>query len=94
MVYSHRITMASFDGQECRLLSAIESDCLCAMGHGLLLRAGSILLAWYYCWRQILFGNKYTLWVPHPSIATHMVAGMEAPGVDWQKEFDQRLSKV
>jgi len=56
--------------------------------------AGSIFLAWYYCWRQILFGKKYTLWVPHPSIANHMVAGMEAPGIDWQKEFDERLPKV
>jgi hypothetical protein len=54
---------------------------------------GSILLAWYYCWRQILFGKKYTLWIPHPSIATHMVAGMEASGVDWKKEFDDRCRK-
>jgi hypothetical protein len=49
--------------------------------------AGSIFYAWRYCWRQILFGKKYTLWVPHPSIATHMVAGMEAPGIDWEKAF-------
>jgi hypothetical protein len=56
--------------------------------------AGSIFYAWRYCWRQILFGNRYTLWVPHPSIATHMVAGMEAPGIDWQKEFDRHPSKA
>jgi hypothetical protein len=49
--------------------------------------AGSIFYAWYYCWRQILFGHRYNLWIPRPSIATHMVAGMEAPGVDWQRHF-------
>jgi hypothetical protein len=51
--------------------------------------AGSIFYAWRYCWRQILFGKKYTLWIPHPSIANHMVAGMEAPGIEWQKEFQK-----
>jgi len=25
--------------------------------------AGSMVLAWYYCWRQILFGRRYTLLV-------------------------------
>lgn len=49
--------------------------------------AGSIFYAWRFCWRQILFGKKYTLWIPHPAIATHMVAGMEAPGINWQQEF-------
>jgi len=54
--------------------------------------AGSIFLAWYHCWRQILFGRKFTLWTPYPSIATHMVAGLEAPDVDWQKEFQKQLA--
>ena len=54
--------------------------------------AGSMVLAWYYCWRQILFGRRYTLWSPHPTIATHMLAGLEAPGVDWQKEFQKQLA--
>lgn len=49
--------------------------------------AWSIVLAWFYGWRQILFGRRYSLWIPRPSIATHMVAGLEAPGIDWQKEF-------
>ena len=55
--------------------------------------AGSILYAWYYCWRQILFGRRYNLWTPHPSIATHMVARQLAPGVDWPKEFKSRTSR-
>lgn len=54
--------------------------------------AGSIFYAWRYCWRQILFGKKYALWIPHPSIATHMVAGMEAPGIDWKTAFKQAIA--
>ena len=56
--------------------------------------AGSIFLSWYFCWRQILFGRRYTLWSPHPCIATHMVAGSEAPGIEWQKEFQRQMASV
>ncbi len=28
--------------------------------------------AWIYCWRQIIFGKKYFLWVPEPSLGTHL----------------------
>jgi hypothetical protein len=54
--------------------------------------AGSIFLAWFYCWRQVLFGRKFALWTPYPSIATHMVAGLEAPDINWQKEFQKQLA--
>jgi len=54
--------------------------------------AGSIFLAWYHCWRQILFGRRFTLWTPQPSIATHMVAKLQAPGIDWRKEFEARMA--
>jgi hypothetical protein len=54
--------------------------------------AGSMVLAWYYCWRQILFGRRHALWAPHPAIANHMAAGWESPGVDWQKEFQRQLA--
>ena len=50
--------------------------------------AGSMFYAWRYCWRQILFGRRYTLWSPQPSIATHMDANLQALGIDWQKEFE------
>jgi hypothetical protein len=56
--------------------------------------AGSIFLAWYYFWRQILFGRRYSLWGPRPSIATHMCAGVEAPGIDWQKEFQRQIAGI
>ena len=52
--------------------------------------AGSMFLSWYHCWRQILFGRRYKLWSPHPCLANHMVVGLEAPGVDWQKEFQKQ----
>ena len=54
--------------------------------------AGSIFLAWHHCWRQILFGRRFTLWTPQPSIATHMVARLQAPGIDWQNEFEAQLA--
>ena len=44
-------------------------------------------LAWRYAWRQILFGKRRTLWVPTPSLATHMELSGLAPGVDWEKIF-------
>ena len=56
--------------------------------------AGSIFLSWYFCWRQILFGRRYSLWSPHPCIATHMVAGLEAPGIEWQKEFQRQMAGI
>jgi hypothetical protein len=49
--------------------------------------AASIYFAWRYCWRQLLFGQKYNLWIPHPTMATHMVIGMEPPDVDWAALF-------
>jgi hypothetical protein len=53
--------------------------------------AGSMALSWYHCWRQLLFGRRYKLWSPHPCLANHMVAGLEATGVDWRKEFQTFL---
>jgi len=49
--------------------------------------AASIFFSWRYLWRQILFGHAYTLWIPKPTIATHMVADMESPGLNWTKQF-------
>ncbi len=42
-----------------------------------------ILLAWQFCWRQILFGKRWNLWVPIPSIATHMESTDLAPNFNW-----------
>jgi len=42
------------------------------------------LLTWKSGWRQLLFGRKWRLWSPVPSIATHMQRDGIAPGVDWE----------
>lgn len=37
---------------------------------------------------QLLFGKKYKLWAPVPTIATHMDSDFLAPGIDWKKHFN------
>ena len=54
--------------------------------------AASIVMAWYYCGRQVLFGRRYSLWVARPALATHMDAKLMAPGFDWQKEFQKQIA--
>ncbi|MFN3305657.1 MAG: glycosyltransferase family 2 protein, partial [Candidatus Kapaibacteriota bacterium] len=36
---------------------------------------------WYYSWWQIIFGEKYTLFAPNPSLATHLERDSLAPNV-------------
>jgi len=43
-----------------------------------------ILKSWLYCWRQILFGRKWRLWIPIPGIATHLDSNALSPNVDWR----------
>jgi hypothetical protein len=43
----------------------------------------TVLKSWLYCWRQILFGSRWQLWVPVPGIATHLDAKALSPNVDW-----------
>lgn len=50
-----------------------------------------IVKAWLFCWRQIVFGQKWTIWVPMPSVATHLERDGLAPGYDWLNAF--QLSK-
>jgi len=50
------------------------------------------LLTWLYGWRQILFGRKFTLWSPVPSIATHMQIDSIAPGVDWENIINRFIN--
>jgi hypothetical protein len=49
--------------------------------------AASHALAWYFGWRQILFGKRFQLWAPDPGLATHMESTGLAPGVDWAALF-------
>ncbi len=57
-------------------------------------RGASLAFAWFYNWRQILFGRRYTVWVPVPSLAAHMTAPLMPPYVDWEKEFQRIDSGV
>lgn len=50
--------------------------------------------AWIYCWKQILFGKRYLLWAPRPSIATHMENTKIAPSVDWENIIMEKAKKI
>ncbi len=56
--------------------------------------AWSLFSAWWSNWRHILFGSRYRLWAISPSLCTHLVEGLLAPGWDWHKEFETRMAKV
>jgi hypothetical protein len=49
----------------------------------------SLLKAWRYGWRSILFGPKTNLWVPIPGIATHLNRNLLSPNVDWLSLMQQ-----
>jgi hypothetical protein len=49
----------------------------------------TILLSWIKTFGQTLFGKKYILWQPIPSIATHMESVSIAPNVDWDKQIKE-----
>ena len=46
-----------------------------------------IYKAWKYCWKQILFGRRCKLWVPIPTIATHLEDDLLSPAIDWENIF-------
>ena len=45
----------------------------------------TILKSWLTCGWQIVFGKKYKLWQPMPSIATHMEKVSLAPVIQWEQ---------
>lgn len=53
---------------------------------------GYLKNAWKYCWKQILFGKRWKLWVPIPTIATHLDASLLSPTIDWEKIFKKYQS--
>ena len=50
----------------------------------------SLIKAWLYTPLQLLFGRKYSLWSPMPSLATHLESTGISPVVDW-KELQEKL---
>jgi hypothetical protein len=53
-----------------------------------------IKTTWIYCWKQILFGKKLKLWVPVPSIATHMEKKFLSPCIQWKEEAGDRIDRL
>jgi hypothetical protein len=53
-----------------------------------------MLKSWLYFWRQILFGKKWTLWVPLPAVATHLDIHALSPTVDWPKLMEQESDAI
>jgi hypothetical protein len=54
---------------------------------------GMIRCAWQFCWRQILFGKRWNLWVPIPSIATHMESNYLAPTFMWLTKHSETIEQ-
>jgi hypothetical protein len=48
----------------------------------------------YFGFWQMIFGKKYKLWIPIPSIATHMEKTGIAPNIEWQKYFDKAIKEI
>ncbi|MCL5990477.1 MAG: glycosyltransferase family 2 protein [Bacteroidetes bacterium] len=44
---------------------------------------------WIHNRNQLLFGKRWKLWIPVPSIATHMDSKHLAPSIDWYQLFDK-----
>ncbi|MFZ1021719.1 MAG: glycosyltransferase family 2 protein [Halobacteriota archaeon] len=52
-----------------------------------------IWLAWRFGWKQILFGKRWNLWVPIPTIATHMESSFLAPNLNWLTKYRESTSQ-
>jgi hypothetical protein len=52
-----------------------------------------VMGAWQHCFKQILLGERYKLWAPIPTIATHMENKFLSPGIDWAKVIEEDLAQ-
>jgi hypothetical protein len=53
-----------------------------------------VLKSWLYFWPQLLFGQKWNLWVPVPAIATHLDANSLSPNADWLAMMQQTKETI
>ena len=53
-----------------------------------------ILKSWLYCWRQVLFGGVWKLWVPIPAVATHLDVKALSPTVDWSTLMEKAKNQL
>jgi hypothetical protein len=50
--------------------------------------------SWKRGFRFLLFGKKYKLWAPIPSLATHMMKNHLPPNIDWYSLFNNEIKKL
>lgn len=53
-----------------------------------------IVRSWLYFSRQILFGSRWTLWVPIPAIATHLDKHALSPTIDWKTLIEEQGNRM
>jgi hypothetical protein len=53
-----------------------------------------IAFARLFCWRQIIFGKRWNLWIPIPRIAAHMHSSFLAPTFPWVEEPSMTLESL
>lgn len=68
---------------------------VCNYIRGEKLFAAIILMAWYHCWTQIIFGSRYKLWTPMPTLGIHLESDYLPPTEKcldymYQKEHSKR----
>lgn len=42
---------------------------------------------WFFAWYRFIFNKKYKLYMPIPTIATHMESNFLSPGINWHEYF-------
>jgi hypothetical protein len=52
-----------------------------------LLRVKIWIQTWIWGFNRILFGRRYRLWAPLPSLGTHIESTCLGPLIDWESEF-------
>jgi hypothetical protein len=53
-----------------------------------------IAKSWLYCWRQILFGRRWKLWIPIPGVATHLNGDAMSPNVTWHALLERAKNQT
>lgn len=56
--------------------------------------ARAVFHAWWHGAGQVCFGRRWRLWVPIPSVATHMDVLFLAPGVDWESLMQPEVERI
>jgi len=50
--------------------------------------------SWRFHWKQILFGKKWNLYCPKPTIATHMESKSLSPNINWEEIFKKESVEI